>query len=47
MERQSELDLTSKVVIITGASRGMGRQAALDFAKRGANVVSRRGRSSR
>ena len=39
MERQSELDLTSRVVIITGASRGMGRQAALDFAKRGANVV--------
>jgi NAD(P)-dependent dehydrogenase (short-subunit alcohol dehydrogenase family) len=39
VERQRELDLTSKVVIITGASRGMGRQAALDFAKRGANVV--------
>ena len=39
MERQGELDLTSKVVIITGASRGMGKQAALDFARRGARVV--------
>jgi NAD(P)-dependent dehydrogenase (short-subunit alcohol dehydrogenase family) len=33
------LDLTGKVVIITGASRGVGRQAALDFARRGAKVV--------
>jgi NAD(P)-dependent dehydrogenase (short-subunit alcohol dehydrogenase family) len=39
MERQKELDLTGKVVIITGASRGVGKQAALDFARRGANVV--------
>ena len=39
MERQRELDLTGKVVIITGASRGVGKQAALDFARRGANVV--------
>ena len=39
MERQGELDLTGKVVIITGASRGMGKQAALDFARRGARVV--------
>jgi NAD(P)-dependent dehydrogenase (short-subunit alcohol dehydrogenase family) len=39
MERQRELDIAGKVVIITGASRGMGRQAALDFAKRGANIV--------
>ena len=40
MERQQESDLTGKVVIITGASRGVGKQAALDFAKRGAKVVA-------
>ena len=39
MERQPEMDLSGKVVIITGASRGVGKQAALDFARRGANVV--------
>ncbi|EJL33533.1 SDR family NAD(P)-dependent oxidoreductase [Novosphingobium sp. AP12] len=39
MERQRELDLSGKVVVITGASRGVGKQAALDFAKRGAKVV--------
>src|ERR1700757_2656828 len=39
MERQQEQDLSGKVVIITGASRGVGKQAALDFARRGANVV--------
>src|SRR5580693_8593182 len=39
MERQKELDLTGKVVIVTGASRGVGRQAAIYFAHRGAKVV--------
>lgn len=39
MERQPELDLTGKVAIITGASRGVGKQAAFDFAKRGAKLV--------
>ena len=39
MERQTEMDLTGKVAIITGASRGVGRQSALDFARRGARVV--------
>jgi NAD(P)-dependent dehydrogenase (short-subunit alcohol dehydrogenase family) len=39
MERQRELDLTDKVAIVTGASRGVGRQAALNFARRGAKVV--------
>jgi NAD(P)-dependent dehydrogenase (short-subunit alcohol dehydrogenase family) len=39
MERQRELALAGKVVIITGASRGVGKQAALDFARRGAQIV--------
>lgn len=39
MTRQRELPLAGKVVIITGASRGVGKQAALDFARRGAHVV--------
>jgi len=39
MIRQRELDLTGKVVVITGASRGVGKQSALDFAQRGAHVV--------
>lgn len=39
MERQKELDLTGKVAIITGASRGIGRQAAIDLARRGAKVA--------
>lgn len=39
MKRQNELELTGKVVIITGASRGVGKQAALDFIRRGAKVV--------
>jgi len=39
MERQREQDLAGKVVIITGASRGVGKQNAFDFAKRGAKVV--------
>jgi len=38
-DRHPETDLTGKVVIITGASRGVGKQAGLDFARRGAKVV--------
>ena len=30
---------TGQAVIITGASSGIGRQIALDFAARGANIV--------
>jgi NAD(P)-dependent dehydrogenase (short-subunit alcohol dehydrogenase family) len=39
VERQKELDLRGKVAIITGASRGVGKRNALDFARRGVNVV--------
>lgn len=39
MHRQEELDLTGKTVIITGASRGVGKQTADSFARRGANLV--------
>ena len=39
MERQKELSLAGKVMIITGASRGIGKQTALAFARRGVNVV--------
>jgi NAD(P)-dependent dehydrogenase (short-subunit alcohol dehydrogenase family) len=39
MKRQNELDLAGQVVIVTGASRGVGQRAALNFARRGAKVV--------
>jgi NAD(P)-dependent dehydrogenase (short-subunit alcohol dehydrogenase family) len=39
VEKHRELDLAGKVVVITGASRGVGKEAALAFARRGANVV--------
>src|ERR1700753_1246985 len=39
MKRQKELDLTGKVAIVTGASRGVGRLAAINFARRGARIV--------
>jgi NAD(P)-dependent dehydrogenase (short-subunit alcohol dehydrogenase family) len=39
VQRQQEGGLLGKVVIITGASRGVGKQAAIDFARRGAHVV--------
>src|ERR1700678_4483248 len=33
------MDLTDKTVIVTGASRGIGRHLALELARRGAKVV--------
>lgn len=39
MERQQELDLAGKVAIVTGASRGVGRQVSLDLARRGVKVA--------
>ncbi|MFN3741342.1 MAG: 3-oxoacyl-[acyl-carrier-protein] reductase [Anaerolineales bacterium] len=35
----SELSLNSKVAVVTGASRGIGRAIALELAERGAHVV--------
>ncbi len=39
MERQRETDIAGKVAIMTGASRGVGKEAALSLARRGAKVV--------
>ena len=33
-------DFTDKVVLVTGASRGLGRAMALGFAECGANIVA-------
>ncbi len=40
MEKQREDDLSGKVAIVTGASRGIGRRTALMLAERGADVVA-------
>ena len=34
-----DLELTGKVVLITGASGGLGREMAVDFAREDARVV--------
>jgi NAD(P)-dependent dehydrogenase (short-subunit alcohol dehydrogenase family) len=33
------MDVSNKAIIVTGASRGIGKQAAIEFGRRGANVV--------
>ncbi len=38
-QRQQELDLSGQVAIVTGASRGIGKRAALALGRRGAKVV--------
>ena len=32
-------DLKNKNILITGGARGIGRQIAIEFAKRGANII--------
>ena len=33
------MDFKNKVVLITGASSGIGKESAIEFAKKGANIV--------
>ncbi|MEK0330251.1 MAG: SDR family NAD(P)-dependent oxidoreductase, partial [Nitrosopumilus sp.] len=33
------MDFKNKVILITGASSGIGKQTAIEFAKLGANIV--------
>jgi NAD(P)-dependent dehydrogenase (short-subunit alcohol dehydrogenase family) len=39
MERQNEANLSGKVAIVTGSSRGIGKRTAIALARRGARLV--------
>jgi NAD(P)-dependent dehydrogenase (short-subunit alcohol dehydrogenase family) len=39
MATRDPFDFTDKVVLITGGSRGLGREMALGFARRGADII--------
>ena len=39
MERQMEANLSGKVAIVTGSSRGIGKRTAIALARRGARLV--------
>ena len=41
------MDFKNKIIIVTGASSGMGKQIALDFAKEGATVIAAARRKER